>query len=63
MLLIQVLEARHDVQNAAKDGDVAALREAQKRLAVPLPFRPPTNANCTPRTLDLVSHKNNSTHT
>eukprot|EP00291_Cryptomonas_curvata_P008102 CAMPEP_0172188594 /NCGR_PEP_ID=MMETSP1050-20130122/22023_1 /TAXON_ID=233186 /ORGANISM="Cryptomonas curvata, Strain CCAP979/52" /LENGTH=373 /DNA_ID=CAMNT_0012863131 /DNA_START=73 /DNA_END=1190 /DNA_ORIENTATION=+ len=30
---MKVLEARHDVQNAAKDGDVAALREAQKRLA------------------------------
>lgn len=28
----QVLEARHDVQNAAKAGDVAQLRDAQKRL-------------------------------
>jgi hypothetical protein len=29
---MKVLEARHDVQNAAKAGDVAVLREAQERL-------------------------------
>ena len=34
---IQVLEARHDVQNAAKAGNVAVLRDAQRRLAVPRP--------------------------
>jgi hypothetical protein len=32
-LCTQVLEARHDVQNAAKAGDVDSLREAQQKLA------------------------------
>jgi hypothetical protein len=30
---MQVLEARHDVQNAAKAGDVSSLRDAQQKLA------------------------------
>ena len=30
---MKVLEARHDVKNAAKDGDVQALRDSQTRLA------------------------------